>query len=146
MQFVVGLKLKGRSEHIAIEAEDALIAALKAKAQHPYLLSCMSGAKISAAICAIPQRLWLQRCSSCGLSAVARERDAAKLVHDDERRGAIVAKLLPQIMTPARRRAAAAFAKNRVPGQARPRIAMGERAAARRAGPVRRSWDGYCGH
>jgi hypothetical protein len=35
MQFVVGLKLKGRSEHIAIEAEDALIAALKAKAQQP---------------------------------------------------------------------------------------------------------------
>jgi hypothetical protein len=35
MQFVVGLKLKGRSDHITVFAEDALIAALKAKAQQP---------------------------------------------------------------------------------------------------------------
>ncbi len=35
MQFIVGLKLKGRSEHITVDAEDALIAALKAKAQQP---------------------------------------------------------------------------------------------------------------
>ena len=35
MQFIVGLKLKGKCEHIAVDAEDALIAALKAKAQHP---------------------------------------------------------------------------------------------------------------
>ena len=35
MQFIVGLKLKGKCEHIAVDAEDALIAALKAKAQQP---------------------------------------------------------------------------------------------------------------
>lgn len=33
MQFAVGLKLKGKSEHIIVDAEDALIAALKAKTQ-----------------------------------------------------------------------------------------------------------------
>ncbi len=35
MHFIVGLKLKGRTGHITVEAEDALIAALKAKAQQP---------------------------------------------------------------------------------------------------------------
>jgi len=35
MRFTVGLKLKAKSDHIAVEAEDALIAALKAKTQHP---------------------------------------------------------------------------------------------------------------
>jgi len=35
MQFIVGLKLKGRSGHLTVDAEDALIAALKAKAQQP---------------------------------------------------------------------------------------------------------------
>jgi hypothetical protein len=35
MQFIVGLKLKGRTGHITVDAEDALIAALKAKAQQP---------------------------------------------------------------------------------------------------------------
>lgn len=35
MQFIVGLKLKGRSDHLTVCAEDALIAALKAKAQQP---------------------------------------------------------------------------------------------------------------
>ena len=35
MQFIVGLKLKGRNNHITVCAEDALIAALKAKAQQP---------------------------------------------------------------------------------------------------------------
>ncbi|MBI4724208.1 MAG: hypothetical protein HY765_04250 [Rhodomicrobium sp.] len=32
---MVGLKLKGRSDHLTVAAEDALIAALKAKAQRP---------------------------------------------------------------------------------------------------------------
>lgn len=31
MQFIVGLKLKGRTGHLTVDAEDALIAALKAK-------------------------------------------------------------------------------------------------------------------
>jgi len=35
MRFTVGLKLKGKAEHTAVEAEDALIAALKVKAKHP---------------------------------------------------------------------------------------------------------------
>jgi hypothetical protein len=35
MQFIVGLKLNGRSGHITVCAEDALIAALKAKTQQP---------------------------------------------------------------------------------------------------------------
>jgi hypothetical protein len=35
MQFTVGMRLKGKSEHVVIEAEDALIAALKAKAERP---------------------------------------------------------------------------------------------------------------
>jgi hypothetical protein len=35
MQFTVGLKLKGRTSHITVEAEDALMAALKVKTRHP---------------------------------------------------------------------------------------------------------------
>jgi hypothetical protein len=33
--FTVGLKLKGKTDHIAVDAEDALIAALKVKTEHP---------------------------------------------------------------------------------------------------------------
>ena len=35
IQHTVGLRLRDRSETLTIEAEDALIAALKAKHQHP---------------------------------------------------------------------------------------------------------------
>jgi len=35
MQFTVGFRLQGRSDHINIEAEDALIAALKVKVERP---------------------------------------------------------------------------------------------------------------
>jgi hypothetical protein len=35
MLYIVGLKLKGKTGHITVIAEDALIAALKAKAQQP---------------------------------------------------------------------------------------------------------------
>ena len=35
MLFAVGLKLKERSDHVVVDGEDALIAALKAKAQYP---------------------------------------------------------------------------------------------------------------
>ena len=35
MEFAVGLKLKGKAEHFVVEAEDALIAALKAKTDRP---------------------------------------------------------------------------------------------------------------
>jgi hypothetical protein len=35
VQFTVGLKLNGKTDHIAVDAEDALIAALKVKIEHP---------------------------------------------------------------------------------------------------------------
>ena len=35
MQYTVGMKLKNKADHTVVEAEDALIAALKVKAQHP---------------------------------------------------------------------------------------------------------------
>ncbi len=35
MQFTVGLKAGGRSDHATVEAEDALIAALKVKMERP---------------------------------------------------------------------------------------------------------------
>jgi hypothetical protein len=35
MRFTVGLKLKSKADHTVVEAEDALIAALKVKSQHP---------------------------------------------------------------------------------------------------------------
>jgi hypothetical protein len=35
MQYAVGLREKDRSHHMLINAEDALIAALKAKQEHP---------------------------------------------------------------------------------------------------------------
>jgi hypothetical protein len=35
MRFTVGLKLKTKAEHIVVDAEDALIAALKVKTDHP---------------------------------------------------------------------------------------------------------------
>lgn len=35
MIFTVGLKLNGKPDHIAVDAEDALIAALRAKVEHP---------------------------------------------------------------------------------------------------------------
>ncbi len=34
-QFAVGLKLKGKTDHIFVEAEDALVAALKVKIDQP---------------------------------------------------------------------------------------------------------------
>ena len=35
MKFTVGLKYKGKVNHVVLEADDALIAALKTKAEHP---------------------------------------------------------------------------------------------------------------
>ena len=35
MQFTVGLKTKGKADRIVVDAEDALIAALKVKTEHP---------------------------------------------------------------------------------------------------------------
>ena len=35
MQFAVGMKINGRTDHAVIDAEDALIAALKIKMQRP---------------------------------------------------------------------------------------------------------------
>lgn len=35
MQYAVGLRLMNKSEHVVVEAEDALIAALKVKLERP---------------------------------------------------------------------------------------------------------------
>ena len=35
MRFTVGLKQKGKAAHLVVDAEDALIAALRVKAQRP---------------------------------------------------------------------------------------------------------------
>jgi len=35
MQFTVGLNLDGRARHVTIEGDDALVAALRVKSQHP---------------------------------------------------------------------------------------------------------------
>ena len=35
MRFTVGLKLKAKADHIVVDAEDALIAALRVKVDHP---------------------------------------------------------------------------------------------------------------
>jgi hypothetical protein len=35
MRFTVGFKAKGKAEHVIVEAEDALVAALRVKAEHP---------------------------------------------------------------------------------------------------------------
>jgi hypothetical protein len=35
MQFTVGLKLKGKADHVVVDAEDALVAALKVKTERP---------------------------------------------------------------------------------------------------------------
>lgn len=34
-KFTVGLRLEGKASHLLVEAEDALVAALKAKIAHP---------------------------------------------------------------------------------------------------------------
>lgn len=38
MRFTVGLKHHGKVSHVVLDAEDALIAALKAKTEHPEAL------------------------------------------------------------------------------------------------------------
>lgn len=35
MQFAVGFNVQGKTDHVVVDAEDALIAALKVKMQHP---------------------------------------------------------------------------------------------------------------
>ena len=38
MQFVVGLKVEGKTGHVIVDADDALVAALKVKIQRPEAL------------------------------------------------------------------------------------------------------------
>jgi hypothetical protein len=38
VQFAVGFKFEGKTEHVVVDAEDALIAALKVKMQRPEVL------------------------------------------------------------------------------------------------------------
>jgi hypothetical protein len=35
MQFIVGLRLQGKSDRVVVDAEDGLVAALKVKAERP---------------------------------------------------------------------------------------------------------------
>ncbi len=49
MQFAVGFKLQGKTGHVVVDAEDALIAALKVKMQRPEALIAMSASKINEA-------------------------------------------------------------------------------------------------
>lgn len=35
VQFAVGFNVQGKTDHVVVDAEDALIAALKVKMQHP---------------------------------------------------------------------------------------------------------------
>ena len=42
MQFAVGFKLDGKTAHVVVDAEDALVAALKVKIQRPEaLIACV---------------------------------------------------------------------------------------------------------
>ena len=45
MQFAVGFKIQGKTGHVVVDAEDALIAALKVKMQRPEALIAMSASK-----------------------------------------------------------------------------------------------------
>ena len=47
MQFAVGFKFQGKTGHVVVDAEDALIAALKVKMQRPEALIAMSASKIN---------------------------------------------------------------------------------------------------
>ena len=38
MQFAVGFKIQGKTGHVVVDAEDALIATLKVKMRHPQAL------------------------------------------------------------------------------------------------------------
>ena len=49
-QFTVGLRVNGKADRIVVDAEDALIAALKAKAASLEPRSCMCGDRIDAVI------------------------------------------------------------------------------------------------
>jgi hypothetical protein len=35
VRFAVGFKVNGKTDHVIVDAEDALVAALRVKAQHP---------------------------------------------------------------------------------------------------------------
>jgi hypothetical protein len=45
VQFAVGFKIQGKTGHVVVDAEDALIAALKVKMQRPEALIAMSASK-----------------------------------------------------------------------------------------------------
>ena len=49
MRFTIGLKYKGKVNHVVVDAEDALIAALKAKSERRKRRSCMFVRKIVGA-------------------------------------------------------------------------------------------------
>ena len=47
-QFTVGLRVKGKADRMVVDAEDALIAALRPRLTSPEPRSCMCGGRIDA--------------------------------------------------------------------------------------------------
>ena len=115
MQYIVGLKAKGKTGHITVVAEDALIAALKAKAQQPDSTITYVKAAEQARRHPPPLR---RSCEGCRVRfephlaeplPVLVHRDvSAELVEDDEGRAAIVIKLVAAVPPPSGGRLAAA--------------------------------------
>ena len=69
-QFTVGLSVKGKSDRIAVRAEDALIAALKVKSERPL--------RVMSRLCQNPRALLLstsKQTSDLGMSAMRPKPD-----------------------------------------------------------------------
>ena len=61
MQFAVGMKVDGKSDHAVVDAEDAPIAALKARCSGPTRKSCMYAAQTNGEMHGT-QRIRSRRC------------------------------------------------------------------------------------
>ena len=117
MQFIVGLKNKSTSGHLTIDAEDALVAALKAKTQQPeFAVTYVRRQNRRGDSAPSLGRTACSRGISASLSWAAIERHAAKLIPDRERRAPVAAEPLPQIEAPAGGRGMVAPAKDDVAG------------------------------
>jgi hypothetical protein len=46
-QFTVGLRVRGKADRIVVDAEDALIAALKVKAERPEVAAATHGTRLT---------------------------------------------------------------------------------------------------
>ena len=52
MQFAVGFKIQGKTGHVVVDAEDALIAALKVKMQRPVMSASKTNEATPVTLCA----------------------------------------------------------------------------------------------